>query len=153
MQNIIHITYIGILIGIAVIDWKKLRIYDQSLCLIMILAGLNMFFYSETGVSDHLEGALLIALPMFVFTLFMPGAFGGGDIKLMAVSGLLLGTRAIVSAMALAIFAGGGYVGVMVVLGKLKKKDHFAFGPFLSLGLAVSAIWGEEIVGWYLSLM
>lgn len=145
------VIYIGILIGIAVVDWKRRRIYDQSLWLIMILAGLDLIVYPETGLINHLEGALMIALPMFLFVLVVPGGFGGGDIKLMAVSGFLLGTRAIVCAMVLAIFAGGGYVGLMCVLGKLKKEDQFAFGPFLAFGLAVAAIWGEEIVGWYLS--
>lgn len=151
LKNIIMGIYVIILIEIAVIDWEKLRIYDQSLWRIMMLAGLDMIFYPETGVIDHLKGALVIAFPMFLLAFVISGAFGGGDIKLMAVSGLLLGTRAIVCAMVLAIFAGGGYVGLMFVLGKLKKRDRFAFGPFLSFGLAVSAVWGEEIVGWYLS--
>lgn len=150
LKNIMIMIYIGILIGIAVVDWKRRRIYDQSLWLIMILAGLNLIVYPETGIINHLEGALMIALPMFLLVLVIPGGFGGGDIKLMAVSGFLLGTRAIVCAMVLAIFAGGGYVGWMFLLGKFKKRDRFAFGPFLAFGLAVAAIWGEEIMDWYL---
>lgn len=143
----------GILIEIAVTDWKKLVIYDRSNWMIMVLAGLNMIFCPETGVIDHLRGAVIIALPMLMLAIVIPQAFGGGDIKLMAVSGLFLGTELIVCAMILAIFVGGGYVIVMVVLGKLRKCDRFAFGPFLSFGLAVSAIWGEEIVDWYLLFM
>lgn len=150
LKNIMIVIYISILIEIAVIDWKKMVIYDRSHWMIVALAGLNMIFYSETGVIDHLKGAVIIALPMFILVLVIPQAFGGGDIKLMAVSGLFLGTELIVCAMILAIFVGGGYVIVMVVLGKLRKCDRFAFGPFLSLGLAVSVVWGEEIIDWYL---
>lgn len=147
------VIYISILIEIAVIDWKKLVIYDRSHWKIVALAGLNMFFYPETGAIDHLRGAVIIALPMFILVLVIPQVFGGGDIKLMAVSGLFLGTKLIVCAMILAIFTAGGYVILMFVLGKLRKGDQFAFGPFLSLGLTVSVIWGEEIVDWYLLFM
>lgn len=150
LKNVMVVIYMGILIEIAVTDWKKLVIYDRSNWMIMVLAGLNMIFCPETGVIDHLRGAVIIALPMLMLAIVIPQVFGGGDIKLMAVSGLLLGTKLVVCAMILAIFASGGYVILMFVLKKIKKGDRFAFGPFLSLGLAVSVVWGEEIIDWYL---
>ena len=36
-------------------------------------------------------GGLAVSLPMYLMTLAVPESFGGGDIKLMAVCGLILG--------------------------------------------------------------
>ena len=68
----------------------------------------------------------------------------------MAVCGLFLGTAPVVCAAFLGIVSGGIYAAVMLASGKLGKKDQFAFGPFLALGLAVAALWGDQIAAWYL---
>ena len=90
---------------------------------------------------------------MLVLALIVPGAFGGGDIKLMAASGLFLGMDAIVCAMFFSLLSGGGYAAFMLATKQLKKSDQFAFGPFLAFGLAVAALWGDQIAAWYLSAL
>ena len=45
---------------------------------------------------------------------------------------------------------GGAYGSIMLKSGKLGRKDQFAFGPFLAVGLAVAAFYGDQIVSWYL---
>ena len=49
----------------------------------------------------------LVSVPMLLLTLAVPGAFGGGDIKLMAASGFFLGMDAIVCAMMFGLLTGG----------------------------------------------
>ena len=88
-----------------------------------------------------------------LLALIVPGAFGGGDIKLMAASGLFLGMDAIVCAMFFGLLSGGGYAAFMLATKRLKKSDQFAFGPFLAFGLAVAALWGDQIAAWYLSAL
>lgn len=97
---------------------------------------------SQHGPVDRLIGALVIAVPMLLLTLLIPGAFGGGDIKLMAVSGWFLGCAPVICAMFFGILTGGTYAGVMLATKKLGGKDHFAFGPFLAAGLMIGAVWG-----------
>ena len=36
---------------------------------------------------------------------------------------------------------------------KLSRKDAFAFGPFLALGLGIAFFWGDLLVLWYLSVL
>lgn len=153
LRGAVIFTYLGILLVVALIDWDTQMIYDRFHWIILGLAVLDMVLFSGTGLTDRLVGAVIISLPMFVLALIIPGAFGGGDIKLMAVSGLLLGTAPMVCAMFLAILTGGGYATMMLVSGKLEKKDQFAFGPFLALGLAVAVIWGRQIADWYLQFL
>ena len=82
----------------------------------------------------------------------IPGAFGGGDIKLMAASGLLLGTASTVCAMFIGIVTGGGYAAMMLAGKKLEKKDQFAFGPFLAFGVLVSLTQnlGDTMISMYI---
>ena len=75
---------------------------------------------------------------------------GGGDIKLMAAAGLLLGAPKVFLAMLI-----GCTVAVVVhpIRMKLSGEDHrLAFGPYLAMGLFLSAVAGDPVIGWYLGL-
>ena len=65
----------------------------------------------------------------------------------------ILGMDAIVCAMFFGLLSGGGYAAFMLATKRLKKSDQFAFGPFLAFGLAVAALWGDQIAAWYLSAL
>lgn len=69
------------------------------------------------------------------------GGFGGGDIKLMAVSGFLNGVKIITYAGMLGIILSGIYVSMMLAAGKMGRKDSFALGPFLVMGIIGMKLW------------
>ncbi|MBN1355478.1 prepilin peptidase [bacterium] len=75
---------------------------------------------------------------------------GMGDIKLMIFAGALLGPGKAV----LSLFLGaltGTLVGIPVSLVKGgTRHTEIPFGPFLSLGAWISAMWGGDLVAWYL---
>ncbi|HMT07484.1 MAG TPA: prepilin peptidase [Pyrinomonadaceae bacterium] len=79
-------------------------------------------------------------------------AMGLGDVKLLFGIGALFGWRLTL----LTIFIGaltGALAGIVVVL-RSKDKDMQAqipFGIFLGIGSIVSMLFGERIIGWYLS--
>ena len=78
------------------------------------------------------------------------GGMGGGDIKLMAMVGGLMGWKAVL----LTTFLGslsGSVVGIflMVVKGR-GRKSKIPFGPFLALGAVITLFFGQEILKWYL---
>lgn len=153
LRGAVIFMYLGILLVIALIDWDTQMIYDRFHIFIFMLAVFDFVLYPENGILTRLIGALIISVPMLILALVISGAFGGGDIKLMAVSGLLLGAPLTVCAMFIGILTGGGYATAMLVKKKLTKKDPFAFGPFLALGLAASVFFGEQIVAWYLRFL
>lgn len=71
---------------------------------------------------------------------------GFGDVKLAFVMGLFLGYPKIIVALYIAFLTGALY-GVILILGKKKSlKSAVAFGPFLLLGLAASAYFGDRII-------
>lgn len=80
--------------------------------------------------------------------------FGMGDVIFMAAGGLMLGWKAAVVALFIAIVIGAA-AALVIKLKSSKKEDEsssaFAFGPCLAIGLGVAAYYGTEIFDWYIS--
>lgn len=146
-------AYLSLLTLIAFIDLNTRMIYDRFQAGILLLGIAALWLFPEHTPGDRLLGALVIALPMFLLALFIEGAFGGGDIKLMAVSGFLLGWKAVTVAMFIGLLTGGSYVICRMFRKKLNKGDQIAFGPFLALGLLTALFYGDAMADWYLSLL
>lgn len=153
LRGLMAFAYLAVLTAIALIDWDTRVIYDRFHILILLLGIAALWLFPEHSVTDRLAGAAAVSLPMLLIALWKEGAFGGGDIKLMAVSGFFLGLRGIVVAMFFGLLFGSAYAVAMLSAKKLTRKDHFAFGPFLALGLAAALFYGDALADWYLSLL
>ena len=90
LRGLIAFAYLGILIIIALIDWDTKIIYDRFHIIIVLLGIAALWLFPEHPVADRLIGAAAVSLPMLLIAIAIEGAFGGGDIKLMAASGFLL---------------------------------------------------------------
>lgn len=152
LKGLLAFAYLGILTVMAWIDWDTKVICDRFHIMILLLGAASTLMFPERMLIERLVGMVVIALPMFWIALLVDGAFGGGDIKLMASSGFLLGWRAMIPAAFLALLTGGIYCITMLARGKLGRKDHFAFGPFLAIGLGIAYFYGDAIFEWYLSV-
>ncbi len=92
-------------------------------------------------MGSRILGGCIIAVPMLVITVLLKGGFGGGDVKLMGASGFLLGYRQIALAAGLGIILSGVYAVCMLLTGKMGRKDSFALGPFLVMGIIGMKLW------------
>lgn len=152
-RGLLVFAFLAVLMIVAAIDWDTRIIYDRFHVIIGVLGLAAVWLFPEITLTSRLIGLVVISVPMLVLAVVIPGAFGGGDIKLMAACGWLLGWKANVFAMFAGLLTAGIYCCVMLVAGKLGRKDYFAFGPFLAAGLAAAAFCGEWIANWYLSLL
>ena len=140
-ENGITVVYLMILCRIAYADWKYQIIEPWTHIGILTLACMEMLFRVGVSVQERCLGAVVIAVPMLVLTVMLKGGFGGGDIKLMAVSGFLNGVKVITYAGMLGIILSGIYVSMMLAAGKMGRKDSFALGPFLVMGIIGMKLW------------
>ena len=122
------------LIEISIKDWRTRKITDRSLVL-LLLVGAVATYGLPVSLEERLLGIVLAGAPLLLIDLVLPGAFGGGDIKLSAVAGVLLGWRGGLLALGAGFLTGGLYGAVMLATGRFKRKDRFAFGPFICLGI------------------
>ena len=137
----ITVVYLMILCRIAYADWKYQIIEPWTHIGILTLACMEMLFRVGVSVQERCLGAVVIAVPMLVLTVLLKGGFGGGDIKLMAVSGFLNGVKVITYAGMLGIILSGIYVSMMLAAGKMGRKDSFALGPYLVMGIVGMKLW------------
>ena len=137
----ITVVYLMILCRIAYADWKYQIIEPWTHIGILTLACMEMLFRVGVSVQERCLGAVVIAVPMLVLTVLLKGGFGGGDIKLMAVSGFLNGVKVITYAGMLGIILSGIYVSMMLAAGKMGRKDSFALGPVLVMGIVGMKLW------------
>ncbi len=73
----------------------------------------------------------------------MRDTMGGGDVKLLAMAGSVLGWKLVLLTFLLAPVV-AILPGLIVLC--LHRSNVIPYGPFLSLGLVVSMFWGEEII-------
>lgn len=144
-----------ILTTIAFIDADTQYIPPVLNIILAVLGVISIWTLPGPGLLERVIGVFCISVPLLLIVLIIPGGFGGGDIKMMAAAGVLLGWKANVAAFLIGVILGGVY-GIYVLVTKKKgRKDHFAFGPFLSIGIAVAAYggFGTYIVDLYLNMI
>lgn len=142
--------FLCVLTVAAFIDIDTMEIPFPLVVAAGITGIVSCFIFPEVSPLERAAGMVCVSVPLWLLTLLVEGAFGGGDIKLMAACGIFLGWKFNLLALFLAV-AGGGCYGIWLLAVKKKKKtDHFAFGPFLCTGAAAAMFAGDKILDWYL---
>lgn len=140
----------SVLLVVAFIDERTYEIPLGCNILIGILGGIHLFL-DPSHWQDYVMGMCAVS-GIFLITYYATKkkGIGGGDIKLMAAAGLLLGWQKII--LALFIGSAAGMV-IHLTLMKLKGKDKvLAFGPYLAIGIFAAMLYGDGILSWYLKL-
>lgn len=146
-------AFIGILSVIAWIDQDTMEILPSTLVVVLIIGIISIFTMPEVSILSRVIGAFCVSVPLFLICMVIEGAFGGGDIKLMFVVGIVLGWKLTLVSVLIGFVTGG--VAAVILLSSKKKgrKDHFPFGPYLCIGAVVALFYGEQLIQWYLGLM
>ncbi|MDD4290255.1 MAG: prepilin peptidase [Patescibacteria group bacterium] len=78
---------------------------------------------------------------------------GSGDILLGTLMGSLLGIKNTIVALMICYFS-GAMLGILFLIFKKKKmKSKIPLGPFISFGIFISFIFGEQIIKWYFNVL
>lgn len=110
------------------------------------------------ALSQSLFGALVgggsLWLVGWVAKIFLKKeAMGLGDVKLMGMVGSLLGWKAALCSIMIASIIGSIVGFMLVIMRKVRLESRIAFGPFLAIGSFIFMMWGDEILGWYISFL
>lgn len=145
-------AFFAVLTVVACVDADTMEIPDGFVIAGLAAGILSIFAFPGIGWLERIIGVFCVSVPLFLITLVIPGAFGGGDIKLMAACGVFLGWKCSLLALFLAVVTGGFYGIWLLATKKADRKTHFAFGPFLCVGMWAAFLWGESLLAWYLGL-
>lgn len=136
------------LLTLSVIDFRTYEI-PIGINIFILALGLIMTVFHYTDWLSHVIGFFAVSIPLYIIFLVTSGrGIGGGDIKLMAAAGLLLGWKLILLALALGCIIGAP---VHIIRMKIAGADRvLAMGPYLSMGIMISCLWGNWLMDLYL---
>lgn len=150
-DSAIYALLASVLIVISVIDFRTFEI--PLGCNIFVFAlGVARVVTDLPHMSQYVIGFFAVSLVLYLIWLLSKGrAIGGGDIKLLAAAGLLLGWYKIILAFML-----GCIIGAVIHLIRMKLYDAgrmLAFGPYLSAGILIAAVYGDTLIRVYLGYL
>lgn len=149
VESLLYCLLISALIALSVIDWRTYEI-PVGFNIFIGCLGIVMTVLDRKEWLSHLIGAVCVSLFLLILYLATKGrGIGGGDIKLMAAAGLLLGYKEVIFAFAL-----GCILGAIIHVIRMKVSGAgkvLAMGPYLSAGIIVSALWGTQLINLYIS--
>lgn len=138
MQALLFLTALA---TASAVDCRRRTIPD-SLCLLTAAAGLISFSPAQFF-------GVLAALPLLIAALIRPECMGGGDIKLTAAAGFVLGFWRGFWGLALGLLLAVLYFCIIRLFHKIFRHPHaptgrtpLPFGPFLSIGFAALYCFG-----------
>ncbi len=151
VDSLLYCLLFSALIALSIIDFRTyeipvgINIFILTLGLIRIVTDLSHWL--SYGI-----GLLSVSVPLLLIYLVTKGrGIGGGDVKLMAAAGLLIGWKLNVFGFLL-----GCILGSVIHVCRMKLSGEgrtLAMGPYLAMGIAISVLWGEQMIAWYLSFM
>jgi leader peptidase (prepilin peptidase)/N-methyltransferase len=155
-QGLVYVALVHALIVVSFIDLEFQIIPDEiSLGGLVLGVLLSAVVPSLHGTTDRLHavgwsvlgvlvgGGVLLLTGLLGDFLFKKESLGGGDVKLLAMAGAVLGWKLVAVTFlispVLALIPG-----VFVLL--FRKSHVIPYGPFLSLGLVIALFFGEDLI-------
>ena len=151
LVTILYCLMASALLALSVIDFRTYEIPFGFNIFIGIL-GVIRLVVDFGNWSNYVFGFLAVSVILEAILLASRGrAIGGGDVKLMAAAGLLLGWQQILLAFLIGCVLGSV---IHILRMKISGAEHMlAMGPYLSAGILISALWGGQFIQWYLGLL
>ncbi len=157
-EALVRFVFISVLLVITFIDIDHRIIPD-----VISMPGIPLFFlasfavpsltYKDSLLGIILGGGSLYMVALSYLLLAKREGMGGGDIKLLAMMGGLLGWKGVLFTIFVSS-AIGTVIGTAIMLASHKDmKLALPFGPFLALGAVIYIFFGQELISWYFGLM
>ena len=148
LTSFLYMAATSALLALSLVDLEIYEIPPQFNVWIALM-GIVQLISDKEHWYVYLIGAVFVSGIFFAIALITKGnGMGGGDIKLMAAAGLLLGWQKIFLVMLI-----GSMLGAVIhsIIMKVSKKEHMlAFGPYLSAATVLVMCFGERIIDWYI---
>lgn len=147
-------VFVSVLIVIFVYDLRYLLIPDRFTVPAMMVAFLANAWLGLVPVWSMMAGALALSAFFWIQFLVSKGTWvGGGDVRMGALMGLMLGFEYGLVALFVAYVLGALVGAGLLLSGTATRRTLVPFGTFLSVGTLVALLVGPRILGWYLGFL
>ncbi len=148
VESLLYCLLFSALLALSVIDFRTYEIPVGFNYFILTL-GLIRVVTDWKNWATYVIGFLAVSACLYLLYIVSGGrAIGGGDVKLMATCGLLIGWKLIILAFLLGCILGSV---IHIIRMRVTNEDHvLAMGPYLSMGVALAVLYGEAFLRWYI---
>jgi len=155
IQTLLLCILFSIVIIITFIDIDVQLIPNELLLIGLIPVLVYIILPGLSNILVHLLGAvclsgLFLLIGYIGKILYKEDSMGMGDVKYAFVIGLLLGVKSGILAFGISFLSAAIIIFIYSITKKLKPRQKIPFGPFMSIGLFTTLIWGDRVIEWYL---
>lgn len=153
MELITALLFFSMLLLIFVTDILYMTIPDSILLFFLPLFIVLRVFHPLTPWYDSILGATVgFGLP-FLIILGSKGGMGAGDMKLLAVTGVVIGAGNTLLALFIASFIGAILGGMYLYRRGESRKQPIPFGPFIAAAAMICYFYGPAMLALYSQLL
>ena len=152
---IAHLWLVALTVVLSMVDLFSYRLPNRILIPgkavgMVLLAGGAGLDGRTADLVEAVAAGIGYFLALLIPALITGGAIGMGDVKLAVLLGLFAGYqgwRTVVTAAVGAMLLAGGVAVVLMALGRITRRDHLPFGPFMVAGtwLAIAMALAEGL--------
>lgn len=150
---IFALLFISFSMIIVVTDIMYLVVPNKLLSIFFLLFIFIRMFYPLHSFYDALIGSLIGFLLIALIIIVSKGGMGAGDMKLLAVLGLVVGAKNVLLTFFLAVCSGAIFGLLYMYQSNSNSSNKIPFAPFLILGAIISYFHGEYLLELYLSTL
>jgi leader peptidase (prepilin peptidase)/N-methyltransferase len=152
-ELVVTLTLISMFMIIIVSDINYMLIPDKILIWFAGFFLLERIIWSLAPWWDSLLGAGTGFILLLIIAFVSKGGMGGGDIKLYALLGFVLGFKLVLLSFFLSTLFGAVIGGFALLFKIVKRKQPIPFGPFIAAGTLTAYYWGSDLVDLYLQFL
>jgi prepilin signal peptidase PulO-like enzyme (type II secretory pathway) len=134
-------------VAIAVVDFKTM-IIPVSLTILFLILSIYPVIMRDSYL-DSLYGFLFLTVFFLIIMFIFPGAFGGGDLKLYAAAGFLLGLEMSIVLLEVSLISGALFGIVWAGFKGWTFRIRIPFAPFIAAGIIITLLFGNTIILFY----
>jgi len=147
------LIFISFSMVIVVTDIMFLVVPNKLLLLFFLFFMIVRMFSPLHSFYDALIGSLIGLLLIGLIIIVSKGGMGAGDMKLLAVLGLVVGTKNVLLTFFLAVCIGAIFGLLYMYQSNGNGSNKIPFAPFLIIGAIISSFHGEYLLELYLSTL
>lgn len=146
-------VFIAALIVIFVIDLIDMTVYDSVTLPMVAIAFVWNWRLGARPLDLLLAAAIGAGFFLLQYVVSQGRWIGGGDIRIGAMMGAMLGFPGVLAALFLSYVVGAVTALGLLAAKKARWSSHLAFGTFLSASTVVVLFFGPRLWGWYAALL
>jgi leader peptidase (prepilin peptidase) / N-methyltransferase len=152
-ELVVALTLISMFMIIIVSDINYMLIPDKILIWFAGIFLLERIVWPLAPWWDSLLGAGTGFVLLLMIALVSKGGMGGGDIKLYALLGFVLGFKLVLLSFFLSTLFGAVIGGLALLFKIVKRKQPIPFGPFIAAGTLTAYYWGSDLIDLYVQFL